>query len=174
MDNYKIIEKPWGIVGFSLLIGFLVIAIIGVGCVPKSFHVSNVSLKAADFVPPADYTYKVVVTILFNRTVDQTSFKAPGTVNIDLKGLSHGNTAFDISGTFRFDPMDSRRVVFISNQTLSDLINPQAGENVEYTITIVGTDVGAGVVTDSSGEALDGDLDEKPGGNFTKVMEVVG
>ncbi len=137
------------------------------------FYVSKIDLKAPNWVPKYEYTYKVVVTISFSRAVDKNSFKAPGTVNIDLKGMSYGKTASSITGTFRFSG-DSKTVVLISDKTLEDLINPQAAENVKYTITLVGTDAGAGVITDSAGEALDGNADDKPGGNYSKVLKVVG
>ena len=171
MNIYRIIAKAGLMTRCLLLVSFLVIAI---GCDGlTSFYVSKIGLKAPNWVPAYEYTYKVVVTISFSRAVDKNSFKAPGTVNIDLKGTSYGKTASSITGTFRFSG-DSKTVVFISDRTLGDLINPQAAENVKYTITLVGTDASAGVITDSAGEALDGNADDKPGGNYSKVIEVVG
>lgn len=141
---------------------------------PTGLHVSQVSLERPGWVVlPPDYQYKPAVTITFNRAVDHSSFSAPGTVKIGLKGLRDGRTVSDIAGTFQFSA-DSKTAVFISNETLGDLINPGAGENIEYSITVLGTDVGAGVVTDADGEALDGDKDGQPGGDYHTTIEVVG
>ena len=156
-----------------LLISFLVLAISCGNNGVKGFHVSNITFKAPTWVPEYEYTFKYVVTVSFNRAVDKTTFKAPGTFNIDLKGMKYGKTASKIAGTFKFSK-DLMTVVFISDKTGSELIDPQAGENVQYTITLIGNNVGSGVIADSSGEALDGDVDGKPGGDYKAVREVVG
>jgi hypothetical protein len=142
---------------------------------PAGLHVSKASLERPDWVvPPPGYQYKVVVTISFNRAVDPDSFKAPGTVKIGLKGMRDGRAVSDISGEgFQFSA-DSKTAVFISEATLGELINPGAGENIEYSITVLGTDTGDGVVTDAAGVALDGDRDGQPGGDYHKTIEVVG
>lgn len=170
MNSNRNFKKVCRIARWLLLVGLLFIV---VSCEPAGFHVTKVSLKAPAWVPPADYTYKVVVTISFNRPVDKNTFKAPGTVTINLKGLSSGGFALNIDGSFQFSK-DLKTAVFISKDTLADLINPQPGENVQYTIMVVGTDVGLGAVTDSNGEALDGDKDGKPGGNFITTLEAIG
>lgn len=170
MRVHRIIKNVRRITWCLLLAALLVIS---TGCVP-GFHVSKVSLERPNWVvPPDQYQYKVVVTISFNRAVDQTSVSALGTVIIGLKGMSDGRTVSNIAGTFQVSG-DSKTVVFISDQTLGKLINPGAGENVQYSITVVGTDVGAGAVTDSTGEALDGDKDGQPGGDYNETIEVVG
>ncbi|MFC2042683.1 hypothetical protein ACFLUA_00835 [Chloroflexota bacterium] len=135
---------------------------------------SNVSFERPNWVvPPDDYPYKVVITISFNRAVDHASFNAPGTVKIDLKGMLDGRTVSSIAGTFQFSG-DSKTVVYISDKTLGEIINPGGGENVQYSITVVGTDAGAGSVTDSTGEVLDGNSDSQSGGDYTQTIDVVG
>lgn len=90
-----------------------------------------------------------------------------------MKSLRDGRTVSDIAGDFQFSA-DSKTAVFISNETGGTLINPGAGENIEYSITVLGTDASDGVVTDAVGEALDGDRDGQPGGDYHKTIEVVG
>ena len=62
--------------------------------------------------------------------------------------------------------------VFISDETLSDVIRPQAGENLVWEITILGS--GPSVVRSSAGEALDGDSDGNPGGQYFEEFETIG
>lgn len=171
MRVHRVIKNVGWIARCLLLAAVLAIS---TGCVPPGFHVSNVSLERPSWVvPPDQYQYKVVVATSFNRAVDQTSFSAPGTVKIGLKGMRDGRTVSNIAGAFQVSA-DSKTVVFISDQTLGELINPGAGENIQYSITVVGTDVGAGAVADSTGEALDGDEDGQPGGDYSETIEVVG
>jgi len=154
---------------FALLLAFLTFF----WACNESFQVLKVSMKTPTWVTPSDYTYKVALTIEFNHQVDITKFSAPGTVRIDLKGTRDGRTALNVAGIFKQSP-DLKTVVFISDKSLSDLIKPGAGENIEYTLIISGTTAGIGAVTDKNGQILDGDADGKPGGDYKKVFEVVG
>jgi|GEM_PF-5602170 len=83
-----------------------------------------------------------------------------------------GRTAQDIPGTVV--STDNQQVAFISDEDLSKLIKPEAGENIVYSITAIGTDAGKGFIVDFSGEALDGDMDNAPGGNYIKELTVIG
>ena len=69
---------------------------------------------------------------------------------------------------------DNRTVVFVSEKSLTELIDPQAAENVIYTISVIGTDAGNGAVTDFNSEPLDGDNDNTPGGDFLKELAIIG
>jgi len=120
---------------------------------------------------PADYGYKAAIGITFNRKVDQNSVVAQQTVIIDLKNTSTGETATNIAGSFRFCG-DSKIIVFISDENLGDLISIGAGQNYQYTVTVLGS--GPTHVEDTSGEALDGDKDGVPGGSYIKSIEIVG
>jgi len=162
--------SPLGITLWSLI----VIGILGftIGCGPiAGFHVSGIDMTPPDWVPPADYTFKVVVTMKFNRAVDIQTFNTPTTIKIDLEGSDDGRIMPDIVGTFRASS-DGKTIVFISDQTLADLIRPQAGEDIIYTITVIGS--GETKVTDVNGEALDGNLDGKPGGDYRKIIKIIG
>lgn len=150
------------------------------GCGP-GFRVSKVSLGPPDDISTyglttASYTYKVTMLLQFNRAIKQSTLNAPGTAWIDLKGTHDGRTVKKIDGTFYFSgPADvAAEAFFISQKTLSELINPGPGENIVYTITLLGTSAGAGMITDANGEALDGDADGTPGGNYVETIEVVG
>lgn len=168
MIVHRIITNAGWIARCLLVAALLVVA---TGCERPGFHVTSVGVGVqgnwyATPVPPPD-PYRVRVTIRFNRAVDETTVSAPETVRIDLKGMSDGRTVYSIDGSFQFDT-DHRKALFTSDQTLSDLIHPGAGENIQYTIVVLDE------VTDHNGEALDGDVDGNPGGNFGKVIEVVG
>jgi hypothetical protein len=43
-----------------------------------------------------------------------------------------------------------------------------------FTLTILGTDNGNGVVQSTTGVTLDGNYDGKPGGNYVKVFRIIG
>jgi hypothetical protein len=131
------------------------------------FGVKTVSLQVPGWVTPHLYTYKVTVTITFTQAANKSTVVAPDTVKISLEGLRSGRTASSIAGTVHWAPQDDKEAVFISGQSLADLIHPEAGENYRCTIKVVGKDVGAGAVTGANGEPL-------AGGDFTEVLEVVG
>jgi hypothetical protein len=139
---------------------------------PPPLLVNNVTVDIPDWVPVNDYNGKVVLAITFSTQFNTSALTAPGTVDIDLKGLHDGRTALNVAGTFRIKPGSNPinypiTVVFISNQSLTELINPKAGENIEYSITISET------LKSISGNLLDGDVDGHPGGNYRLVFEVV-
>ena len=160
----NLLKRKVSLLFFSLVILY--------GC-NGSFRVLDVKTKAPSWVNPPDYTYKVVLNISFNHSVNPNTFSAPGTVKLDLKGTNDGRTVSNVAGTFQFSA-DKKTVVFISNERMSKIINPQAGENIEYTVIISGNSVGGGVITDSDGITLDGNNDGAPGGDYKLVFEVVG
>lgn len=143
----------------------MLLLLAGCGQAATGLQVSNVSLWPPSWVERADYVKKVAVAITFNQAVDESSVSAPGTLQIDVRGSLTGNTASSLPGTVQFST-DSKTAVFISDETLDDLIEYQEGETVNYTITVIGTTTGSGVA-DSSGIALDGDADGNPGGNYS-------
>lgn len=122
-------------------------------------------------VPGADYNIKVSFTIEFSDEVDVASLRAPGNVNLDLKGTRDGRTTIDIPGTFRALP-DLKTAFFISDENFDEVMRPRAGETIAYTIEIVGT--GSSPVTSAAGEALDGDADGSAGGDYTETFEIFG
>ena len=137
------------------------------------FRVVEISTKAPPWLPGIEYKYKVVLSITFSDKVDINTISAPGTIRLDLKGTGDGRTALNIAGTFKFSD-DQKTIVFISNETMSTIISPQAGENIEYTVNISGTAAGAGAVKNLSGEILDGNNDGKAGGDYKKIFEAIG
>ena len=171
MIGNKFFFKRSQILCFILLCSFLTIYI---GC-GSGFHVSNITVGRADWVnPPAGF--KATIIFRFNRSVAQSSLNTPGTVQISVTGTHDGRTVSNITGTFIPNGTwgTASEIAFVTDKTLSELINPQAGENIEYSIKLIGTSVGAGGVTDANGEGLDGDENGTPGGNYTKVIMVVG
>ena len=69
---------------------------------------------------------------------------------------------------------DSKSAVFISDQTRTDLIHPRSGETIQYSIKLIGTSAGSGTIHTPSGDVLDGDSNGVPGGDYIKMIEVVG
>jgi hypothetical protein len=117
---------------------------------------------------------KLEFTIRFNRAADRSTLTAPGTVNIDVGGDRDHREVKSIAGTFQWSPA-SRVAAFISDRTKSDIIaeiSPVAAENLYYKITVRGSGTieqqtpPFDVVRDASGEALDGDYNNVPGGDF--------
>lgn len=112
--------------------------------------------------------YKALLKITFSGAVKRSTLTAPGTVNVDILCRQSGRTASNIPGRFMF--VSPKDIAFLSS-TIP--INPLESGSYRYTINIVGTDAGAGRVTDSQGVALDGDQNGFPGGNYVKEIEVV-
>jgi hypothetical protein len=139
----------------------------------STFQVVDVGVQPGDYYTPSS-PFQTVVRIQFNRTVDTSTLTAPGdasgSVDITLVGTNDGRKAENIEGTFQFpaDPAAQIETTFESVETGSDLINPQAGENIEYQIRL------SGDILDTSGNQLDADHDGTAGGSCTEVFEVIG
>jgi hypothetical protein len=105
------------------------------------------------------------ITVIFNQDMDAASL-TPDTFILERSGgdggFDDGNevaviaTAIDLSTNLRQAIMDLSGSLDIDDS---------------YRVTLVGT--GAPTVTDSLGNALDGDADGLPGGNFSAVFTVV-
>ncbi len=161
-------KGKWTLMKTALRVALMSMLLLLASCggeAATELQVSSVSLWPPNWVQRADYVKKVAVAITFNRAVDESSISAPGTLQIDVRGSLTGNTASTLPGTVQFSG-DSKTAVFISDETLADLIDYQEGETVHYTITVIGTTTGSGVA-DSNGMALDGDADGNPGGNYS-------
>jgi hypothetical protein len=148
----------------GLVVVTLMLATCGGG---TSFQVTDVSLTLPAYVPAGDAEGKAVISVSFNRAVDPLSLVAPGPVTIDITaGDARAET---VRGTFQLSS-DGATAVFISNQTLVELVAHQPGQTVTYTITLSGTESGASVVKDASGEPLDGDGDGGSGGDLRRTL----
>jgi hypothetical protein len=136
---------------------------------PETLQVAEIGIGAPDWLEWPEVAGKVVVTMTFNHVVTPAILKAPSTVNIDLKGLTNNHSASSVSGSFRFSK-DSRTAVFISDQTLVELIQPEANENIEYRVTLMVSDKGAGASGTAVGSAPGRGGKELAGGRLVKVL----
>ena len=136
---------------------------------PEELQVVGVSLEAPDWLTAADYASKVVVTLTFNRAVRTSTLAAPDKLRIDLRGMTSGNTASAIFGTFQLSS-DARTVVFISDRTLTELLRPQANEDIEYRIALTAPEWPAGVLHGEARGAPHKDGKQQPRGQFVKVL----
>ena len=127
--------------------------------------VDKVEFGMPDWAFQPGLQYRATLVLTFNRAFDVSTLKPQQTLFVTLRGARSGQTAMNISGTI-VPQGDGRTFAFISNEDLADLISPQAAENIVFNIAVVGTDVGNGAVSDLNGEALDGDKDNLPGGDF--------
>ena len=163
MENNKIIVKI-GIVGSLLIISTLIFA----GCAePDNGNGDQDSFKLVKWTyrndehdvqignPPNgifegawEYNYKAVVCFKFNRPVDENSFKAPGSVNIIIDSSSDSPVT-NVEGWFKTS-QDKKTIVFVSDENLNDLLVIDGGDQVDYTIYLLGNDAGAGVLKDSN------------------------
>lgn len=163
----NLLRKYWSVVFYLLLILMLFFT---VGCSSTTFKVSSVKFTAPNWADEPGIQSSAVAHITFNRNCAGPTAMMNMPMEFDLKGLSSGRIATNIEGTLKWN--EANEVVFISDESLADLINPEAGENTEWTIRIDGTQPGA--CTDSQGELLDGDSDGNPGGDYLKTFEIVG
>jgi hypothetical protein len=136
---------------------------------PEASQAAGVSIGAPDWLEPQDVEGKVVVTMTFHHAVTPSILNAPGTVNIDVKGLTNGRSASSVSGTFRFSK-DARTAVFISDRTLVELIHPEANENIEYRVTLMASDRGAGAFNTAAGGTPGRGGKEPVNGRLVKVL----
>ncbi len=156
------------LIRLGLVVVLLMLATCGGG---SSFQVTDVSLTLPAYVPAGDADGRAAISVSFNRAVDPLSLVAPGPVTVDI---SAGDARAEIvRGSFQLSS-DGTTAVFISNQTLAELVAHQPGQPVTYTITLSGTESGASVVKDASGEPLDGDGDGGTGGDLRRTLESAG
>ena len=136
-----------------------------------SFQATDVSLTLPAHVPAGDAEGKAVFSVNFNRAVDPRFLVAPGSVTVDVAA---GDARVEtVRGNFQLSA-DGTTAVFISNQTLAELVAHQPGQSVTYTTPVFGTESGARVVTDASGEPLDGDGDGDTGGDLRRTLSTTG
>ena len=141
-------------------------------CTGPSDVKSATKIKSDDLPPtvePGDRPqYKVLIKIEFNTSIDPTSLKVPEGISVKAKGSS--GTTWNILGTVQY-VANTKTAYFISTNPLTP--SPNAGEDVTFTIKIIG--VGIDCVKRVSGECIDGcDDDTLPGGNHTISFKVVG
>jgi hypothetical protein len=136
---------------------------------PEALRVATISIGAPDWLELQDVEGRVVVTMTFNHAVTPAILTAPNTVNLDLKGLTHGRSASNVKGTFRFS-QDSHTAVFISDRTLVELIQPEANENIEYRVTLTASDEGAGAFSTAVGGTPGRGAQKPVGDRLVKVL----
>jgi len=155
---------------------FSVVVLLGIACASSllaangTFRVVEVWSGNSPCVRQVPHGYQFTLQITFNHKPDIASLSAPGTVRIHIKGTEDGRTALNVAGRFVECPGSPNVVLWISNDTIRNLINPRAGETLEYTVILSGTSA----VRDFEGSVLDGNGDGKAGGDFKKVWEVPG
>jgi hypothetical protein len=134
-------------------------------CPPSVLQVDKVSLRAPDWLDPNIYKDKLLVTVYFNSAVHQDTIVIGKTVKIDLVGHR-----INIPGR-RYFSTNSWELVYVSRLKMNQILT-RGGGPLYYTITLIGDDVGDGAVTGLNGNALDGDKDGNPGGNFVENRTV--
>jgi hypothetical protein len=102
----------------------------------EGLHVVDIRLEAPDWLQAGNASRKALVSMTFNRAIAPSMLEGPGTVAIDLRGLTSGRLSPGVPGTFQYSA-DARTAVFTSERTLEELIHPQANEMIEYRITLM-------------------------------------
>ncbi len=144
------------------------------GCNDACSDVLDVHMISDENLPswanPGDKPqYKVIIQVDFNKAMDKTSVVAPTNFNVSAKG-SRGNEDNDILGDVQFSA-DLKTAIFISYNPLA--FSPGAGEDVTYTIKLIGDSVQC--IKRQTGECMDGDdPDCAPGGKFIKSIRIIG
>lgn len=106
----------------------------------------------------------IVIQVVFNAAVDRSTVIAGRTVF--LKTTKDPNAAFNIAWN------DDRRFTLTTIKVSEDLLFPHPDDG--FTLTLIGTDAGQGVIRDTSGKALDGDYNGTPGGDYKIVFTLIG
>jgi hypothetical protein len=136
---------------------------------PEALQVAEISIGAPDWLALQDGESRVVVTMTFNHSVTPPFLSTPGAVNIDLKGTASGRSASGVSGTLRLSK-DSRTAVFISDRTLTELIQPEANEEIEYRVTLMRSEPRAAAISTPMGDASNQGGGAQVSGRVVKVL----
>ena len=126
----------------------------------QSFQVTrptNDAKGAADFsFDDPSFAGHIVIQIEFNDAVDENTVTVGKTLLLDTP-LDH-----QAGGTLSWP--NSKTLIFTTAKTRKELL-PQGGPDAGFTLSLLGTDKGNGVIKASNGTVLDGDKDGTPGGD---------
>jgi hypothetical protein len=140
------------------------------GCAVDEFVVTDVRFTIPDWAMEPGMESNVAVHIIFNRALSNPDVITPIPIKVDIEASRSGSKATDIKGNLKWN--GDREVVFISNDTISELVAYAGGHEVlYYTIWIDGTQPGA--ITDHQGVLLDGDKDDNPGGDYYELFLIM-
>jgi len=115
--------------------------------------------------PPINAAGQLVITIQFTDPVNLGSLVMGKTVLLSFPG--NPSVAANLSLS-----IDLKTLTITTKDIASNLLHlsPDGG----FTLQLVGTDRGNGVITTTSNTVLDGDYDGKPGGNYVKQYHIIG
>jgi hypothetical protein len=143
---------------------------IGIFITSCSSHVQVISPNPTDATAQVN-GYKMdamghyVITIVFNKTMD------PATVVVKKTLKLH----------FSKDPNADGVVSWSANNTTAKVTTALTRDDLDifrpddhFSLTLVGTDDGNGVVKSSTGQILDGDYNNSAGGNYVMGFTVLG
>lgn len=153
---------------FRLVAGVLLLTMALPGC--ATFRVN--SPNPSDFYARVNgwsrdpITNHIKITVVFNSPVNRASV-VPGKTLILL--TSKDPNAGGMVGNWS---MDNKSFTFETNKQWDALLSPHPDDS--FTLRIIGTDVGQGAVVNSANEALDGDYDGNPGGDYKMTFTLIG
>jgi hypothetical protein len=110
-------------------------------------------------------TGRISINIAFNQAADSTTIKVGQTLILNTS--QYPNAA----GTYT-PSAGGAQGVFTTSLDVDQLLFQQP--DAEFILTLLGTNRGSGVVKDLAGNALDGDGDGQPGGDFSMTFVRVG
>jgi hypothetical protein len=112
-----------------------------------------------------DATGHYVIIIVFNKTMDPASVVVKKTLKLH----------------FTKDPNADAVVIWSANNTTARVTTTLTRDDLDkfqpddhFSLTLVGTDEGNGVVKSSTGQVLDGDYNSSAGGNYVMGFTVLG
>ena len=156
-----------------ILFLFLTCLIVGIKCDGlDTFHVTIIRLNGL-VPPPPGSEGKALVWVHCSADIDTTTLRVPYTVIIDLEVRGTGKKVEKIAGYCpqRTVPLPRNAFLFISEKTLLEMIDPlPKNQDIIYTITLKGEKGTPIAIRDISGNVLDGDKDNKPGGDHVEVL----
>ena len=153
---------------FRLVTGALLLTMALTGC--ATFRVD--SPKPSDFYAQVNgwsrdpITNQIKITVVFSSPVNRAS-------------VVQGKTLFlltskdpNAAGTVSNWSIDNKSFTFITTKTWDALLFPHPDD--VFTLKIIGTDVGQGAVVSTANEALDGDYDGNPEGDYKMTFTLIG
>ncbi len=156
----RYVRKYYRIV-FCLLLVLLLS--LNAGCAVDEFTVTDIRFVIPDWAMEPGMQSNIGVNIIFNRTLSDPEVITPIPVKVDIEATRTSTRIIDITGNLKWN--GDREVVFISNDTIAELVGPMGHHEILLiTVWIDGTQPGA--ITDHQGVLLDGDKDGNPGGDY--------
>lgn len=142
---------------------FFAIVLLSASCTFKVVSPKALQTSSSDYT--LDNNDHISIEIVFNHVVDQNTVVVGKTLILETEKKPNAG------GTLSWSA-DGKTATFVSADSADDLLIFDS--DGFFTLHLIGTDTGDGVIKDQPGKVLDGDADGTDGGDYKTTFVLVG